>query len=42
VIELADDDPVLAALTKSLLSVIAAMTQEIDRLTQTGARRGAY
>jgi transposase len=34
VIELVTDDPVLTALTMSLLSVIAVMTQEIDRLTK--------
>ena len=31
--ELAADDPVLASLTGSMLSVIEAMTQEVDRLT---------
>ena len=34
VIELVSDDPVLAALAGSLLSVIAVMTQEIDQLTK--------
>ena len=34
VIELVADDPVLAALTRSLLSVIAVITEEIDRLTK--------
>jgi transposase len=34
VIELAADDPVLSALARSLLSVIAAMTEEIDRFTK--------
>ena len=34
VIELVVDDPVLAALTRSLLSVIAVITEEIDRLTK--------
>jgi transposase len=34
VIELATDDPVLSTLARSLLSVIAVMTQEIDRLTK--------
>ena len=33
-IELVADDPVLAALTRSLLSVIAVITEEIDRLTK--------
>lgn len=32
--ELAAGDPVLAALAESLLSVIAVMTQEVDRLTK--------
>jgi len=32
--ELAADDPVLAALAKSLLSVIDVMTREVDRLTR--------
>lgn len=32
--ELAADDPVLASLVGSMLSVIAAMTQEIERLTR--------
>ena len=32
--ELAADDPVLASLTGSMLSVIEAMTQEVDRLTR--------
>jgi len=32
--ELAGDDPVLAALSESLLSVIEIMTQEVDRLTK--------
>ena len=32
--ELAADDPVLAALARSLLSVIAVMTEEVDRLTK--------
>jgi len=34
VIELVADDPVLAALSRSLLSVISVMTEEIDRLTK--------
>jgi transposase len=34
VIELVTDDPVLSALARSLLSVIAVMTQEIERLTK--------
>ena len=34
VIDLVTDDPVLTALARSLLSVIAVMTQEIDRLTK--------
>src|SRR5690349_23130638 len=34
VIELVADDPVLAALTRSELSVIAVITEEIDRLTK--------
>ncbi len=32
--ELAGDDPVLASLSESLLSVIAVMTQEVERLTK--------
>jgi transposase len=34
VIELVTDDPALSALARSLLSVIAVMTQEIERLTK--------
>ena len=42
VIELVTDDPVLAALAGSLLSVIAVMTQEIDQLTRRVLDEGAH
>jgi hypothetical protein len=42
VVELVADDPVLAVLTKSLLSVIDVMTREVDRLTKRCPRRSSY